>query len=147
MANKKRWTPKEEAEISRIRQTTGVTRKTAIRKMRAAPKVKAKVKAQKAKPAAPKQQPMTKSEIGSARSEGIRLFKLAGRPTREQFILVYGERGPKMTWDERAKAGVPAKQFQAALAAKLAENAVSRPAAAKSARTTMQTPTLPLAGA
>jgi hypothetical protein len=143
MANKKRWTPKEEAEISRIRQTTGVTRKTAIRKMRAAPKVKAKVKAQKAKPAAPKQQPMTKSEIGSARSEGIRLFKLAGRPTREQFILVYGERGPKMTWEQRAAAGVPAEKFQAALA----EKAVSRPAAAKPARTTRQTPTLPLAGA
>ena len=34
-----------------------------------------------------------------------------------------------------------------ALAAKLAEKAVSRPAAAKSAPTTTQTPTLPLAGA
>jgi hypothetical protein len=147
MAKKKNRTRKDKSAISRSRQTTGATRKTAIRKMRATPRVNDKVKAQAAKPAAPKQQPMTKSEIGSARSEGIRLFKLAGRPTREQFILVYGERGPRMTWDERAKAGVPAKQFQAALAAKLAENAVSRPAAAKSARTTMQTPTLPLAGA
>ena len=111
------------------------------RKVRAAARPKAK--AQKAKPAAPKQQPMTKSEIGSARSEGIRLFKLAGRPTREQFILVYGERGPKMTWEQRAAAGVPAEKFQAALA----EKAVSGPAAAKPARTTRQTPTVPLAGA
>jgi len=55
---------------------------------------------------------------GKSRAEGIRLFKLAGRPTKEQFVLVYGERGPKMTWDERAKAGVSAKQFQGALAAK-----------------------------
>jgi hypothetical protein len=55
---------------------------------------------------------------GPNRAEGIRLFALAGRPTKEQFILVYGERGPKMTWDERAKAGVPAKQFQLALAGK-----------------------------
>ena len=143
MAKKKTRTRKEQHAISRIQQTAGVTRKTASRKMRAAPKVKDKVKAQAAKPAAPKQQPMTKSEIGSARSEGIRLFKLAGRPTREQFILVYGERGPKMTWEQRAAAGVPAEKFQAALA----EKAVSRPAAAKPARTTKQTPTLPLAGA
>lgn len=53
---------------------------------------------------------------GKSRAEGIRLFKLAGRPTKEQFILVYGERGPKMTWEQRAKAGVPAEKFQAALA-------------------------------
>jgi hypothetical protein len=147
MAKKKNWTRKEKSEISRSQETTGATRKTASRKMQAAPKAKDKVEAQAAKPAAPKQQPMTKSEIGSARSEGIRLFKLAGRPTKEQLLIVYGERGPRMTWDERAKAGVPAKQFQTALAAKLAEKAVSRPAAAKSARTTKQTPTLPLAGA
>ena len=143
MAKKKHRTRKEQHAISRIQQTAGVTRKTASRKMRAAPKVKDKVKAQAAKPAAPKQQPMTKSEIGSARSEGIRLFKVAGRPTREQFILVYGERGPRMTWEQRAAAGVPAEKFQATLA----EKAVSRPAAAKSARTTTQTATMPLAGA
>ncbi len=144
MAKKKSWTPKEEAEISRIRQTTGATRKTAIRKMRAAAKAKPKVKTQKATKTKTPAQSLPKSVVSLNRSEGIRLFKLAGRPTKEQFILVYGGRGPRMTWDERAKAGVPAKQFQAALAAK---NAVSRPAAAKSARTTRQTPTLPLAGA
>jgi hypothetical protein len=52
---------------------------------------------------------------GKARAEGLRLYKLAGKPTREQVILIYGERGPFMTWAERAKAGVPAKKFQAAL--------------------------------
>jgi hypothetical protein len=143
MAKKKTRTRKETSEISRSQQTAGATRKTASRKMRAAAKVKDKVKAQAVKAATPKQQPMTKSEIGSARSEGIRLFKLAGRPTKEQFIRVYGERGPKMTWEQRAAAGVPAKKFQAALA----EKSVSRPATAKPARTTKQTPTLPLAGA
>jgi hypothetical protein len=142
MAKKNKRTRKDKSEISRIQQTAGATRKTASRKMRAAPKVKDEVKAQAATPA-PKQQPMTTSEIGSARSEGIRLFKLAGRPTKEQFIQVYGERGPKMTWDQRAAVGVPAEKFQAALA----EKAVSRPAAAKPARTTKQSPTLPLAGA
>jgi hypothetical protein len=30
-------------------------------------------------------------------------FALAGRPTKQQFILAYGEKGPKMTWEQRAK--------------------------------------------
>jgi len=51
-------------------------------------------------------------------AEGTRLFALAGRPTKVQFIKVYGPNGPKMTWAQRAKAGVDAKHFQAALAAK-----------------------------
>jgi hypothetical protein len=55
---------------------------------------------------------------GSNRAEGIRLFKLAERPTKEEFVLVYGEAGPRMTWEQRAKAGIPAEKFQAALAAK-----------------------------
>src|ERR1035437_9985366 len=135
MAKKKSWTPKEEAEISRIRQTTGATRKTAIRKMRAAAKAKPKVKTPKATKTKTPAQSLPKSVVSLNRSEGIRLFKVAGRPTKEQFILVYGERGPKMTWEQRAAAGVPAEKFQAALA----EKAVSRPAAAKSARTTKQT--------
>jgi hypothetical protein len=55
---------------------------------------------------------------GKNRAEGIRMFNLAGRPTKEQFQLVYGaERGHLMTWKERAKAGVPAEKFQSALAA------------------------------
>ena len=73
--------------------------------MRAAPKVKDKVKAQAAKPAAPKQQPMTTSEIGSARAEGHRLYKLAGRPSQDDVVKVYGT--PKAiawTWQRRAQA-------------------------------------------
>jgi hypothetical protein len=63
--------------------------------------------------------PVTRSKAARAHiAEGTRLFALAGRPTREQFILVYGEKGPRMTWAERAKAGVPAGKFQAALKAK-----------------------------
>ena len=34
----------------------------------------------------------------------------------ERFEKVYGPQGPKMTWEQRAKAGVPASKFQAALA-------------------------------
>jgi hypothetical protein len=63
---------------------------------------------------------LPKTVVSQNRSEGLRLFKLAGRPTKEQFRLVYGEKGPLMTWDQRAAAGVPAEKFQEALAAKQA---------------------------
>ena len=48
-------------------------------------------------------------------AEGTRLFALAGRPTKTQFVKVYGAKGPTMTWAQRAEAGVDAKHFQAAL--------------------------------
>ena len=69
---------------------------------------------------AAKPQTLKKSTAGAgkSRAEGIRLFALAGRPSKQDFIKVYGENGPKMTWDQRAEAGVPAARFQAALAAK-----------------------------
>src|SRR6266849_5117441 len=51
-------------------------------------------------------------------AEGTRLFALAGRPTKAQFVKVYGPKGPTMTWEQRAKAGVDAKLFQEALKAK-----------------------------
>ena len=60
----------------------------------------------------------TTKAVGASRAEGIRLFALAGRPSKQDFIKVYGENGPKMTWAQRAEAGVPAEKFQAALAAK-----------------------------
>ena len=81
-----------------------------IKKSRTAPKAG---RAKATKKSAPQQ-----TSAGKARAEGLRFFKLAGRPTEEQFIAVYGERGPRLTWEERAKAGVPAAKFQAALAAK-----------------------------
>ena len=123
MAKKNNRTRKDKSEISRIQQTAGATRKIASRKMRAAPKVKDEVKAQAAKPAAPKQQPMTTSEIGSARAEGHRLYRLAGRPSQDDVVKVYGT--PKAiawTWLRRAQAmGLEsaeqaATQFQALLA-------------------------------
>ena len=87
------------------------------RKVRVAAKARPKAKAQQ-NPKSATTQPLPKSVVSQNRSEGLRLFKLAGRPTTEQFVLVYGERGPRMTWAERAKAGVPAAKFQAALATK-----------------------------
>jgi hypothetical protein len=89
------------------------------RKVRATDKARPKAKARKNLKTATIQ-PLPKSLVSQNRSKGLRMFKLAGRPTTEQFVLVYGENGPKMTWDQRAAAGVPAKKFQAALAAKQA---------------------------
>lgn len=54
----------------------------------------------------------------NARAEGLRLFTVAGRPSKADVIKVYGPKGPWMTWAQRAAAGVPAAKFQAALAAK-----------------------------
>jgi murein L,D-transpeptidase YcbB/YkuD len=84
--------------------------------MKSKKKLKAAKKARK--PAAPKQA-QTRSKASRAHiAEGTRLFALAGRPTKAQFVKVYGPKGPKMTWTQRAEAGVDAKHFQAALAAK-----------------------------
>jgi hypothetical protein len=85
------------------------------RKVRSAAKAHPKAKARK-NPKAATTQPLPKSVVSQNRSEGLRLFKLAGRPTKEQFRLVYGERGHLMTWDQRAAAGIPAEKFQVALA-------------------------------
>jgi hypothetical protein len=63
-----------------------------------------------------KPQASKSTSAGKSRAEGIRLFNLAGRPTKEDFVKVYGPAGPKMTWEQRAEASVPAEKFQAALA-------------------------------
>ncbi len=82
--------------------------------------MKTKKKTTRAKKLArPKQAHAVRSKAARAHiAEGTRLFALAGRPTKAQFIKVYGTQGPKMTWAQRAKAGVDAKHFQAALAEK-----------------------------
>ena len=56
--------------------------------------------------------------LAKAAPKAFACFKLAGRPSQQDFVKVYGPNGPKMTWEQRAKAGVPAEKFQAALAAK-----------------------------
>jgi hypothetical protein len=45
---------------------------------------------------------LTKKAI-SARSEGVRLYQLAGRPTKSDFVKLCGKRGPAMTWSQRAE--------------------------------------------
>ena len=86
-------------------------KKSAFPKHKAAPKRSRAASAEKA-------QASKKSTTGAGknRAEGIRLFALAGRPSKQDFVAVYGPAGPKMTWEQRAAAGVPAEKFQVALA-------------------------------
>ena len=85
-------------------------------KVAAKPATKAKA-ATKSAPAVSSS--VTRSKTARAHiAEGTRLFALAGRPTKAQFVKVYGAKGPAMTWAQRAEAGVDAKHFQAALAEK-----------------------------
>ena len=78
--------------------------------------------------------PVTRSKAARAHiAEGTRLFALAGRPTKAQFVKVYGAKGPTMTWAQRAKAGVPAEKIQAALKAK-SRAKQDRPSIAKGLR-------------
>jgi len=80
-----------------------------------------------------KAEKLTTEHAGKARAKGISLFQLAGKPTKEQFQMVYGERGHSMTWAQRAAAGVTAEKFQEALRAKqqAKQTAVTRLAASK----------------
>ena len=105
------------------KKTKKATRNSKRTKVAAKPAKKAKA-ATKAAPVVPAATPATEStptpvtRSKAARAsiaEGTRLFALAGRPTKQQFILVYGEKGPTMTWAQRAAAGVDAKHFQVAL--------------------------------
>jgi hypothetical protein len=85
--------------------------------------------------AAAKFSPAATTRSKSARAnitEGTRLYALAGRPTKAQFIKVYGAKGPAMTWEQRAEAGVPAEKFQEALKAKLGNVKKSDSAVARS---------------
>jgi hypothetical protein len=80
-------------------------------------------KPKKSKAAKKANKPIKQSQVRSktARShiaEGTRLFAVAGRPTKADFIKVYGPKGPSMTWAQRAKAGVDAKHFQEVIKAK-----------------------------
>jgi hypothetical protein len=70
-----------------------------------------------ATPATPSN-PATRSEAAKANiKEGLRLHQIAGRPTRQQLTLVFGQKGYLLTWPKRTeKFGITPETFQAALA-------------------------------
>ena len=61
---------------------------------------------------------VTRSETAKANiKEGLRLHQIAGRPTKQQLILVFGKSGYLLTWPKRTeKFGITPETFQAALA-------------------------------
>jgi hypothetical protein len=53
---------------------------------------------------------VTRSKAARAHiAEGTRLFALARRPTKAQFLKVYGPKGPAMAWARKAQAVSPAE--------------------------------------
>jgi hypothetical protein len=62
--------------------------------------------------------PATRSEAAKANiKEGLRLHQIAGRPTRQQLTLVFGQKGYLLTWPKRTERfGITPETFQAALA-------------------------------
>jgi hypothetical protein len=90
----------------------------------ATPEVEIAVESQQTEAAAPPatpatpSSPATRSETAKANiKEGLRLHQIAGRPTKEQLILVFGKAGYLLTWPKRTeKFGVTPETFQAALA-------------------------------
>ncbi len=111
MTKKQKFTEVELEQIKAIQEKLACTRKTAIRKF--------KQSLEAAKQAQPKpkaiSKPQSQKTTNANRAAGIALFSLAGRPSREDFVKVYGESGPRLTWDQRAAMGVDAAHFQAAL--------------------------------
>lgn len=121
----------ELAEINAIQEKSNITRKAAVKKFEKAgkkivltatpaPVVDGKAAAAnddtnvtvatpaaaapaRAKATTPKA-PVASTPAGDARKEGMRLFQLAGKPKKEDFLHVYGEMGAKWTWVARAKA-------------------------------------------
>jgi hypothetical protein len=111
---KSKFTTEQLEAITQLQQKDGITRKSAIRKYQK--QLKAAVKAQpKAKVAS---KPQSQKTTNANRAAGIALFNLAGRPSKSDFIKVYGKRGHLMTWTEREAAGVSAEDFQKALASR-----------------------------
>ena len=67
---------------------------------------------------APQSKPGTRSDAAKANiKEGLRLHQIAGRPTKQQLILVFGKAGYLLTWPKRTERfGITPDTFQAALA-------------------------------
>ncbi len=116
------------SEVNEVMRSRGITRKSAVRflsrdrktggtKAAVAPAKDVKMAAAndktlpvfgptptKAKAPKPEVKLLTPEQRGKARAEGLRLFVLAGKPKKQDFVKVFGKRGPAMVWTARAKA-------------------------------------------
>lgn len=142
------------ARVSELQQKHNLTRKSAVARIQRELKAEASRDGKSAaanddtnkqavavQAKVPKAEPvkLSKEQVNGARAEGVRLFKLSGRPTRDQFQAVYGPLGHKWTWVQRAKqlglatAEEAASTFQACLikvAPHLIKKGESKPAPA-----------------
>ena len=107
-------------QINEVMEKRGCTRKAALRWLNRNKEDRPKGKAAVA-PAVETPATMSPEERGKARAEGLRLFKLAGKPKKSDFIRVFGKKGVAWTWTARAKSlGIPsaeecAEKFQSLL--------------------------------
>jgi hypothetical protein len=104
---KSKFTEVELEQIKSIQERLSCSRRTAVKKFKqsqAAAKADVKKAAANDKAEAVPASTMTPEEQGKARAEGLRLYKLAGRPSKKDFIAVFGPKGVAWTWEARAKA-------------------------------------------
>jgi hypothetical protein len=104
---KTKFTDVELEQIKSIQERSGCSRKTAIKKFKqaqAAAKADVKKAAANDKPEVAPASTMTSEKRGNARAEGLRLYNLAGKPKKSEFVRVFGAKGPVWTWEARAKA-------------------------------------------
>lgn len=109
---KSKFSEGELEQIKSIQERLGCSRKSAIRRFKLSQAAaKADVKRADVKRAAANDKPeaapastMTPDQRGKARAEGLRLYKLAGRPSKKDFVAVFGKKGITWTWEARAKA-------------------------------------------
>lgn len=117
------------SEVNEVMKSRGITRKSAVRflsrdrktggtKAAVAPAKDVKMAAAndktlpvfgptptKAKAPKPEVKLLTPEQRGAARAEGLRLFVLAGKPKKQEFVKVFGtKKAIGWTWVQRAKA-------------------------------------------
>jgi hypothetical protein len=126
-----KFTEAQLAEIAAIQQKSNTTRNVAVQRFLAAQK-KAAAKTAKVEPpvadgkqlaandapevvteatpepktetpAATAATKLTPEQVGANRAAGMKLFAAAGRPSKADFIELFGQRGALMTWVERGR--------------------------------------------
>ena len=80
--------------MTRNKRDAAAKRKSVIRKTRAESKRKASKKTMPTKLVKTKTPNQSQQKSAGESRRRYRIFKVAGRPTKEQFALVYGPKGP-----------------------------------------------------
>lgn len=94
-------TTEQENDLAVIMQETGMSRKSAIRKLQR----RAKLQAKTTKPVTPKPEPEAKlpAKNASLVAKGAAYHVLAGRPVKQAVVNVFGKSGYALSWVTRAQ--------------------------------------------